>query len=143
DRGRFRPGYSFGCCARLVECERRRGDGQGQFSPELAAQGIRHHRLSKLTEKIAEEPQEDWRTDTLAAEAGVSPRSLSRLFLTQLDFDVLTSFRDPCIVGLWLAIMRCRHDILPHSYLSPTINRGWHVKNRWGVRPASWISGLG
>jgi transcriptional regulator GlxA family with amidase domain len=36
-----------------------RPGGQSQFSPELAAQGIRHYRLSKLAEKIAEEPQED------------------------------------------------------------------------------------
>jgi transcriptional regulator GlxA family with amidase domain len=62
-----------------------RPGGQGQFSPELAAQGIRHHRLSKLAENIAEGPQEDWRTDTLAAEAGVSPRSLSRLFRKELN----------------------------------------------------------
>ena len=62
-----------------------RPGGQGQFSPELAAQGIRHHRLSKLAEKIAEGPHENWRTDTLAAEAGVSPRSLSRLFRKELN----------------------------------------------------------
>jgi transcriptional regulator GlxA family with amidase domain len=51
----------------------------------LAAQGIRDQRLSKLAEKIVEEPQEDWRTDTLAAEAGVSLRSLSRLFRKELN----------------------------------------------------------
>jgi transcriptional regulator GlxA family with amidase domain len=62
-----------------------RPGGQGQFSTELAAQGIRHHRLSKLAEKIAEGPQEDWRADTLAAQAGVSPRSLSRLFRKELS----------------------------------------------------------
>ena len=62
-----------------------RPGGQGQFSSELAAQGIRHNRLSKLAEKIAEGPQEHWRTDTLAAEAGVSPRSLSRLFRKELN----------------------------------------------------------
>jgi transcriptional regulator GlxA family with amidase domain len=62
-----------------------RPGGQGQFSPELAAQGIRDQRLSKLAEKIAEEPQEDWRTDALAAEAGVSLRSLSRLFRRELN----------------------------------------------------------
>jgi len=62
-----------------------RPGGQGQFSPELAAQGIRDQRLSKLAEKIAEGPQEDWRTDTLAAEAGVSLRSLSRLFRKELN----------------------------------------------------------
>jgi transcriptional regulator GlxA family with amidase domain len=62
-----------------------RPGGQGQFSTELAAQGIRDHRLSKLAEKIAEGPQENWRTDTLAAEAGVSLRSLSRLFRKELN----------------------------------------------------------
>ena len=62
-----------------------RPGGQGQFSPELAAQGIRDQRLSKLAEKIAEEPQQDWRTDTLAAEAGVSQRSLNRLFRKELN----------------------------------------------------------
>ena len=62
-----------------------RPGGQGQFSAELAAQGIRHHRLSKLAEKIAEGPEEDWRADALAAEAGVSPRSLSRLFRKELN----------------------------------------------------------
>ena len=72
-----------------------RPGGQGQFSPELAAQGIRHHRLSKLAEKIAEGPQEDWRTDTLAAEAGVSLRSLSRLFRKELN----ASPSQPNLVG--------------------------------------------
>jgi transcriptional regulator GlxA family with amidase domain len=62
-----------------------RPGGQGQFSPELAAQGIRHHRLSKLAERIAEGPQEDWRADTLAAQSGVSPHSLSRLFRKELN----------------------------------------------------------
>jgi transcriptional regulator GlxA family with amidase domain len=62
-----------------------RPGGQGQFSPELSAQGVRDHRLSKLAEKIAEGPQEDWRTETLAAEAGVSLRSLSRLFRKELS----------------------------------------------------------
>jgi transcriptional regulator GlxA family with amidase domain len=62
-----------------------RPGGQAQFSTELAAHGIRDQRLAKLAEKIAEEPQEDWRTNTLAAEAGVSLRSLSRLFRKELD----------------------------------------------------------
>jgi transcriptional regulator GlxA family with amidase domain len=62
-----------------------RPGGQGQFSPELAAQGIRDLRLAKLAEKIAEGPQEDWRTDTLATQAGVSLRSLSRLFRKELN----------------------------------------------------------
>ena len=62
-----------------------RPGGQGQFSPELVAQSIRDPRLSKLAKRIAEGPQEEWRTDTLAAEAGVSQRSLSRLFRKELN----------------------------------------------------------
>jgi transcriptional regulator GlxA family with amidase domain len=62
-----------------------RPGGQGQFSPELAAQGIRDRRLAKLAEKIAEGPQEDWHSEMLAAEAGVSLRSLSRLFRKELN----------------------------------------------------------
>jgi len=62
-----------------------RPGGQGQFSAELAAQGIRDRRLAKLAERIAEEPQQDWRTDALASAAGVSLRSLSRLFRRELN----------------------------------------------------------
>jgi len=62
-----------------------RPGGQGQFSPELAAQGIRDHRLSRLAERIAERPQEDWSTGSLATQAGVSLRSLSRLFRKELN----------------------------------------------------------
>jgi transcriptional regulator GlxA family with amidase domain len=62
-----------------------RPGGQGQFSPELAAQGLRDHRLSKLAERIAENPQGDWRTDVLATEIGVSLRSLSRMFRRELN----------------------------------------------------------
>jgi hypothetical protein len=46
---------------------------------------LTHARLSKFAEKIAEVPQDDWRTDVLAAEAGLSPRSLSRLFRKELN----------------------------------------------------------
>jgi transcriptional regulator GlxA family with amidase domain len=62
-----------------------RPGGQRQFSAELAAQGIRDQRLAKLAERIAEEPQGEWRTDALASAAGVSLRSLSRLFRKELD----------------------------------------------------------
>jgi len=62
-----------------------RPGGQSQFSPELAAQGAGDHRLAKLAAKIAIEPAQTWRTDDLAAEAGVSLRSLHRLFRKQLN----------------------------------------------------------
>ena len=62
-----------------------RPGGQGQFSPELAAGGVRDKRLARLAESIARRPHQDWRTDALAAEAGVSLRSLSRLFRKELS----------------------------------------------------------
>jgi len=63
-----------------------RPGGQSQFSAELAAQAATGNaKLRKLTEKILETPARDWCTDNLAAEAGVSQRSLSRLFRASLD----------------------------------------------------------
>jgi transcriptional regulator GlxA family with amidase domain len=62
-----------------------RPGGQRQYSTELASQGVRDQRLSKLADRIAERPQHDWRTDALADAAGVSLRSLSRLFRKELN----------------------------------------------------------
>jgi transcriptional regulator GlxA family with amidase domain len=62
-----------------------RPGGQSQFSTELVAQSAGNPRLQKLAEKITTNPRADWRTDALAAEAGVSRRSLSRLFRTGLN----------------------------------------------------------
>jgi transcriptional regulator GlxA family with amidase domain len=62
-----------------------RPGGQRQYSTELATQGVRSLRLARLAERIAERPQLDWRTDALALEAGVSLRSLSRLFRKELN----------------------------------------------------------
>jgi transcriptional regulator GlxA family with amidase domain len=62
-----------------------RPGGQAQFSPELAAQGARDTRLSRLAEKIAEAPRGDWRLETLSSEAGLAPRTLSRLFRRELN----------------------------------------------------------
>ena len=62
-----------------------RPGGQRQYSTELASQGVLDPRLSKLAARIAERPQQDWRTDALAREAGISARSLSRLFRKELD----------------------------------------------------------
>lgn len=62
-----------------------RPGGQSQFSAELAAQSADNPRLQKLAAKIARYPRADWRTDALAEEAGVSRRSLSRLFHTGLN----------------------------------------------------------
>ena len=62
-----------------------RPGGQSQFSAELVAQSADNPKLQKLAEKIATHPRADWQTDVLAAQAGVSRRSLSRLFRTGLN----------------------------------------------------------
>ncbi len=62
-----------------------RPGGQSQFSPGLAANQVRDRRLSRLTETIARRPSADWTIGTLSAEAGVSLRSLSRLFRRELS----------------------------------------------------------
>src|SRR6266567_3393274 len=62
-----------------------RPGGQSQFSAELAAQSAGNPKLQVLAEKVTAHPRTDWRTDVLAAEIGVSRRSLSRLFRAGLD----------------------------------------------------------
>jgi len=62
-----------------------RPGGQCQFSTEMQAQFAADDRLTQLAEKIAAEPAADWRTESLAAEANVSIRTLTRLFRRSLD----------------------------------------------------------
>jgi transcriptional regulator GlxA family with amidase domain len=62
-----------------------RPGGQSQFSAELAAQSASTPKLQVLAEKVTASPRTDWRTDVLAAEIGVSRRSLSRLFRAGLN----------------------------------------------------------
>ena len=62
-----------------------RPGGQAQFSTGLAAQATADPRLVRLAEQVAREPEEDWRTEQLADVAGMSPRTLSRLFRRELD----------------------------------------------------------
>ncbi len=65
---------------------RMRPGGQSQFSAELAAQSVTGNaRIEKLAQSIVAAPSRDWCTDALAAEAGVSLRSLSRLFRAGLN----------------------------------------------------------
>ncbi|HZD91919.1 MAG TPA: helix-turn-helix domain-containing protein [Pseudolabrys sp.] len=62
-----------------------RPGGQSQFSAELAAQtAAGNDRIQKLAQKVIAEPCSDWRTEALAHEAGLSQRSLSRLFQAAL-----------------------------------------------------------
>lgn len=62
-----------------------RPGGQSQFSSALAACGVRDRRLARLVDSVTRRPDNDWRSDALAAEAGVSLRSLSRLFRRELN----------------------------------------------------------
>lgn len=62
-----------------------RPGGQSQFSAELAAQSVGNGKIRRLAEIITRRPRAHWRTDVLAAEAGVSQRSLSRLFRSGLN----------------------------------------------------------
>jgi transcriptional regulator GlxA family with amidase domain len=62
-----------------------RPGGQSQFSAELVAQSAPNPKIKKLAEKVTAQPRADWHTDVLAAEAGVSRRSLSRLFRAGLN----------------------------------------------------------
>jgi transcriptional regulator GlxA family with amidase domain len=62
-----------------------RPGGQSQFSAELTAQSASNVRIRKLAERIMKSPDADWKTDALAAEVGVSPRSLSRLFRSAMN----------------------------------------------------------
>jgi transcriptional regulator GlxA family with amidase domain len=71
--------------ARRYVVFRIRPGGQSQFSAELTAQSARNPKLQQLAEVVTARPRTDWRTDALAAEAGVSQRSLSRLFRAGLN----------------------------------------------------------
>jgi transcriptional regulator GlxA family with amidase domain len=62
-----------------------RPGGQSQFSSELAAQSASNPKVQRLAQKVMESPARPWRTDDLASEAGVSERSLSRLFRGSLN----------------------------------------------------------
>jgi transcriptional regulator GlxA family with amidase domain len=62
-----------------------RPGGQSQFSAELAAQSATDPKVQRLAEKVTTSPAKTWRTEELAFEAGVSERSLSRLFRGSLN----------------------------------------------------------
>ena len=62
-----------------------RPGGQSQFSAELAAQSASNPKVQRLAEKVAQSPARTWRAQELAWEAGVSERSLTRLFRGNLD----------------------------------------------------------
>jgi transcriptional regulator GlxA family with amidase domain len=57
-----------------------RPGGQAQYSAELEAQSFASGVLQRLSEAILSQPAHDWRTDRMAAQAGMSLRTLSRAF---------------------------------------------------------------
>jgi transcriptional regulator GlxA family with amidase domain len=62
-----------------------RPGGQSQFSAELTAQSANNPKVQSLAEKVAQSPARTWRAQELACEAGVSERSLTRLFRGNLN----------------------------------------------------------
>lgn len=62
-----------------------RPGGQSQFSAELTGQSASDQRVARLAETVLAAPEACWTVDRLASEAGVSPRSLSRLFARELQ----------------------------------------------------------
>src|SRR5215831_6111092 len=62
-----------------------RPGGQSQFSAELAAQSAGNIKVKQLGERVTAHPRANWRTEVLATEAGVSQRSLSRMFRADLN----------------------------------------------------------
>jgi transcriptional regulator GlxA family with amidase domain len=62
-----------------------RPGGQSQYSAELQAQCSGNARIGRLAERVTHKPRNAWSTEALAAEAGVSQRSLSRLFRASLN----------------------------------------------------------
>jgi transcriptional regulator GlxA family with amidase domain len=93
-----------------------RPGGQSQFSAELAAQSVGNGKIQKLAERVTAHPLADWRTDALAAEAGVSQRSLSRLFRTGLNIspaDFVQRVRTSCASPL----ARDRRERGDHRFL--------------------------
>ena len=62
-----------------------RPGGQSQFSSELTAQSASNPKVQRLAQTVIASPERQWRTEELASEAGVSTRSLSRLFHGSLN----------------------------------------------------------
>ncbi len=62
----------------------RRGGGQSQYSNLLQAQFCLEAPLARLADRVAAEPANTWTLETLAAEANMSHRTLSRKFSAAL-----------------------------------------------------------
>jgi transcriptional regulator GlxA family with amidase domain len=70
--------------ARELVVQLRRTGGQSQYAMHLAGQFTDEDNLTRLIETVLANPQRDWTTETLANEAGVHARTLSRRFKAHL-----------------------------------------------------------
>lgn len=68
--------------ARQLVVERRRPGGQSQFSPLLELQPP-EGRFTPLLDAVRRDLKQDWRVETLAGEACMSPRHFARCFLQE------------------------------------------------------------
>jgi transcriptional regulator GlxA family with amidase domain len=81
----FSPETALAVARRHVVFRTRPG-GRGQFALDAAVhEGVDDKRLSGLLERIATDPRVDWCAETMAGEAGVSLRTLDRLFRDQMS----------------------------------------------------------
>ncbi|SFI47250.1 GlxA family transcriptional regulator [Jannaschia pohangensis] len=71
--------------ARELVVQLRRTGGQSQYAMHLAGQFTDDDALTRLIEAVLAAPARDWTLDTLGAEAGMNPRTLSRRFRQAMD----------------------------------------------------------
>lgn len=77
------PAVALSCAKRLVVAAQRQG-GQSQFSPFLLPPAAAGSPLSKVQKHVMEHPAESFPVERLAEIAGVSARSIARLFTSEL-----------------------------------------------------------
>ena len=77
------PSVALSCAKRLVVAAQRQG-GQSQFSPFLLPPAAPGSPLSKVQLHVMEHPAESFPVERLAEIAGVSARSVARLFTSEL-----------------------------------------------------------
>jgi transcriptional regulator GlxA family with amidase domain len=78
------PALSLACAKALVVVAQRQG-GQSQFSPLLQSTGDPETPLGKVQAYVMDHIGEAFPVERLAALAGVSPRSIARLFVRELS----------------------------------------------------------
>jgi transcriptional regulator GlxA family with amidase domain len=74
---------ALSCARRLVVAAQRQG-GQSQFSPFLLPQATPGSPLAKVQRHVMDHPAEAFSVERLAEIAGTSPRSIARLFTSEL-----------------------------------------------------------